>query len=154
MVPDLHTTLLDLTNRLLADSDRYVVDIEVKGTPASPMIWIYIDSENGGVGIDEFAKLSREILFHLESVPGVPEQFTLNVSSPGLDRPLSDIRQFRANIGRMASVKWRAEGATHTLKGRLSAVEDGRFQVTDEKGQPHWFDRDGSHDVKIIPVFK
>lgn len=152
--PDLPSVLLELSSRLLADGDRYVVDVEVKGNPGSPMIWIYIDSEKGGVGIDACAALSREFLFHLESVPGVPESFTLNVSSPGLDRPLRDIRQFNANVGRMASVKWKAEGATHTLRGRLSAVDGDRYQITDEKGGVHWFDRGDSTEIKIIPVFK
>jgi ribosome maturation factor RimP len=152
--PDLQSVIFELSSRLLAEGDRYVVDVEVKGNPGSHMIWIYIDSEKGGVGIDTYATLSREILFHLESVPGVPEKFTLNVSSPGLDRPLQDIRQFKANIGRMASVKWRAEGTTHSLKGRLSAVEGDRFEITDDKGLAHSFDRGESTEIKIIPVFK
>jgi ribosome maturation factor RimP len=152
--PDLQSVLFDLTNRLLADGDRYVVDVEVKGNPGSLMIWIYIDSEKGGVGIDECASLSREVLFHLESVSGVPQTFTLNVSSPGLDRPLQDIRQFKANIGRMASVKWRSEGTAHSLKGRLVALDGDRYQIIDEKGGVHWFDRGESTEIKIIPVFK
>jgi ribosome maturation factor RimP len=151
---DLPSILFELTNRLLADGDRYVVDVEVKGNPGSLMIWIYIDSEKGGVGIDECASLSREVLFHLESVPGVPDRFTLNVSSPGLDRPLRDIRQFKANIGRMASVKWKSEGGAHTLKGRLGAVEGERYPITDDKGGIHWFDMGESTEIKIIPVFK
>lgn len=154
MTADLHTILLELTHRLLAGGDRYVVDIEVKGTAGSPMIWIYIESEKGGVGIDEYAKLSREILFHLESVPGVPDKFTLNVSSPGLDRPLTDIRQFRSNIGRTVSAKRKLDGTVQTFKGQLTATEGDRFQITDEKGQAQWFDHDGSIDIKIIPVFK
>lgn len=154
MITDLHKTLEELLNRLLADGDRYLVEVEVKGTPAKPMIWIYVDSEKGGIGIDEYAKLSREVLFHAEQIQGMPESFTLNVSSPGLDRPLSDPRQFKANIGRQAQVKLRLEGATQTHKGKLTSVEGDRFELTDDKGASRWFDMSGPAETKIIPVFK
>lgn len=154
MALDLRDILTELVERLLSDEPLYLVDMEIKGSTAAPIIWIYLESEKGGVSIDACATLSREIVFHLEARTDVPESFTLNVSSPGLDRPLMDVRQFRTNIGRHAAVKWRFEDQTHHLKGKLSNVTDSDFTITDEKGAAHVIALSEGREVKIIPVFK
>jgi ribosome maturation factor RimP len=154
MALDLREILMELVNRLLSDQSLYLVDLELKGTTAAPIIWIYLESEKGGVSVDACASLSREIVFHLEGRTDVPEKFTLNVSSPGLDRPLTDPRQFMSNKGRMAQVKHHANGVTTTLKGRLTDASATGFILTDDKGVVHDIAYSEGRDVKIIPVFK
>jgi ribosome maturation factor RimP len=154
MALDLREILLELVNRLVSDQPLYLVDLELKGTTAAPIIWIYLESEKGGVSVDVCASLSREIVFHLENRTDVPEKFTLNVSSPGLDRPLTDPRQFVSNKGRMAQVKHHANGVTTTLKGRLTDASATGFILTDDKGVAHDIAYAEGRDVKIIPVFK
>ncbi len=151
---ELREILLELANRLLSDQPLYLVDIEIKGASAAPIIWIYLESEKGGVSIDACASLSREIVFHLDNRTDIPEKFTLNVSSPGLDRPLVDKRQFVSNLGRMAQVKSHSDGVTTTLKGRITEVVEDSFILTDEKGTQISIPFSERRDVKIIPAFK
>ncbi len=153
MTIDLIQTVTDTTRQLLGEGEMYLVDVEVKGTPAAPIIWVFVDTVAGGVGIDACAKLSRELNFHMGTMEGIPDQFTLNVSSPGLDRPLKDLRQFQANLGRTASAKYRGpDGKTQTTKGKLVSVDDTGFTLADDKGAEHRFSLSET-ELKIIPVF-
>jgi ribosome maturation factor RimP len=65
---------------------------------------IYVDAE-GGITLDQCVEVSREVgtLIDLEDV--VPDQYVLEVSSPGLDRPLKKEKDFRAAVGRRVKVK-------------------------------------------------
>jgi ribosome maturation factor RimP len=109
---------------------RVVVDVEVPDhgrlegdAPAAP------------VDIDAIATLSRELDAALVTSGAVPADATLEVSSPGVDRPLEDARDFVRNLGRDvevevaggADVDAEDEGVAQErlLRGRIVAVEDG-----------------------------
>jgi ribosome maturation factor RimP len=67
-------------------------------------IRIYLDGDNG-VTIDQCAKLNRKLYKILETTPGFEEgDFSLEVSSAGLDEPLQTQRQYKKNIGRPVEV--------------------------------------------------
>jgi ribosome maturation factor RimP len=60
--------------------------------------------------------------FLLDAAGWHGKKYTLNVSSPGLDRPLRDIRQYHSNIGRQARVTVLRDGETDPSEGRLAGV--------------------------------
>jgi ribosome maturation factor RimP len=66
---------------------------------------IYVDAEGGGITLDQCVEVSREVgtLMDLEDV--VPDPYVLEVSSPGLDRPLTKDKDFEAAVGRKVKVK-------------------------------------------------
>ncbi len=99
--------------------DMYLVDVELKGSPGNRVIWIYIESDKGNISLDRCAGLSREVSFLLDASGWHNKKYTLNVSSPGLDRPLKDIRQYVSNIGRKASVAYLKDGEPVRAEGKL-----------------------------------
>ncbi len=90
-----------------------------------PTLRVAIDKE-GGVTVGDCQRVSREIDTLLEVEAGIRERFFLEVSSPGLDRPLNKEADFVRFVGRSASVKTREpiEGRRN-YKGLLKGVADG-----------------------------
>lgn len=93
--------LQNYVNELLADSEHFLVEIDIKGGKAKPKFFIYLDGING-IPIEKCADVSRKVGNKIEELDLISTPYNLEVSSPGLDNPLKDIRQFTKNIGRNA----------------------------------------------------
>lgn len=96
---------------------------------------IVIDKE-GGVTIDDCEKLHRAIDAPLDELDPIDTAYTLNVSSPGIDRPLKTERDYRRNLGKKISVKLYKplEGKKH-YDGVLADYDEETFtlQVKNER---------------------
>lgn len=105
------------------------VGAEFGQTENGQTLRIYIDRPDG-VDVDDCATVSRQVDAALDVDDVVPGAYLLEVSSPGVDRPLFDERQFAAQIGE--EVRVRLLGGVdgrRNFKGRLLAVEDGTATV-------------------------
>jgi ribosome maturation factor RimP len=130
----------------------YVVDVEITASKI-PLVWVYLDSEKGGISLDTCAEVSRELSVLLDAHEVFASSFRLNVSSPGLDRPLKDRRQFYANVGRNAKLTLSVgENKKVAVKGILKSVsESGVVLETAEGSQDIPFSQ--LIETKIIPAF-
>lgn len=88
------------------------------------MLRIYIDSENG-ITVDDCARVSHQLSGILDVEDPITGEYTLEVSSPGMDRPLFSMEQFRAYVGSDVNLRLRSafEGR-RKFSGQLTAVED------------------------------
>ncbi len=80
-----------------------LVDVELVGSPQHPTVRVYIDSPRG-VTVDDCADVSHQLSAILDVEDPIPGSYTLEVSSPGLDRPLvrpEDFRRFRGELVRL-----------------------------------------------------
>ena len=107
-----------------------LVDLELLGGGKARMLRIFIDKP-GGVTHEDCANFSREAgtIFDVEdAVPG--GTYTLEVSSPGLDRKLSKPDDFERFIGSLVKLMTRdpVNGNRH-FEGRLKAFQDGRISL-------------------------
>jgi ribosome maturation factor RimP len=87
------------------------------------------------VGVDDCGRVSQDLSAILDVEPelvGADRAYTLEVSSPGLDRPLRDERDYRRFVGRLAKIvlSETVDGQSH-FEGRLSGVENGVALVTE-----------------------
>jgi ribosome maturation factor RimP len=101
-------------------------------TPAGRrrLLRVVVDAD-GGVSLDDIALLSRELSARLDGSAVMGEQpYTLEVSSPGVDRPLTEPRHWRRAIGRLVatSADARADGgprsAANPVAGRVTAADE------------------------------
>ncbi len=77
----------------------------------------------------------------------------MNVSSPGLSRPLSDRRQYPKNEGRVATIKFKnSAGEYHKIEGVITGVMDEKVAITDEEEVETHISYDDIVETKIIPV--
>lgn len=81
------------------DKGLFIVDLRISDTN---VISLEIDSETGGVSIDDCVRVSRNIEHNLDREE---QDFELSVSSAGLDKPLRVLKQYPKNIGRELKVK-------------------------------------------------
>ncbi|WP_376691428.1 ribosome maturation factor RimP [Wenzhouxiangella sp. EGI_FJ10409] len=89
---------------LVEDLDYEFVGIEYQSNPKNRLIRLYIDRPEVGIGIEDCERVSREVSALLDVEDPVSGQYTLEVSSPGIERPLFTGAHFARFVGEMAKV--------------------------------------------------
>ncbi len=119
-----------LVEEALADSAVFLVEAQVRGARGSRVVEVFVDSE-GPLGADDLTKISRETGFLLDVENAVEGRYALNVSTPGLDRPLASPRQYRKNVGRDIRVRYATGAADEDAEvvGALLNVTDDAIEV-------------------------
>ncbi|RMD91760.1 MAG: ribosome maturation factor RimP [Calditrichaeota bacterium] len=114
-----------LIQPIVEDHDVELVDLEVKGSRSNLLVRVFVDVP-GGISVNQCAKLSRliESAIELENlVPG--RKYRLEVSSPGLDRPLRTQRDFLRNRGRWVQIRYTEAGEiTKQLQGEIAEASE------------------------------
>lgn len=96
---------------------------------ASQLLRLYIDHADG-ITVDDCERVSRQVSDLLDAEQLVRGEYTLEVSSPGLDRPLFTLEQHRRFIGEEVALRLRALiGGRRRVSGRLRAVGDETLTV-------------------------
>jgi ribosome maturation factor RimP len=120
-----------------ADRGLELVDVLVSPGRGAQSLRIYVDRE-GGVGLDDLQLVSEEVAVLLDAEDPIEGAYTLEVSSPGLDRPLRSEVDFRRCAGRLvrATTLEAIEGRSE-WSGRVVSAEDGMLvlRLADE-GDP------------------
>ncbi|MEX0649013.1 MAG: ribosome maturation factor [Balneolaceae bacterium] len=140
----------EIAEPIIKQEDLFLVDVEIKHAKLLE-VWILVDSETGGVNVDVCSKISREIGFIIDSEEIFGSAYRLNVSSPGLGRPLTDRRQFAKNVGRTAKVKVQNEDKYSTVEGILEDVNETELVLLTDKNERRVIDFDKLVETKIIP---
>ncbi len=94
--------ILILANQVADELGIEVVDVELFGR-GKLLLRVVIDRE-GGVTLGDCESFSRSLEAILDVENPVPGSYTLEVSSPGLDRPLKEIKDFEKNTGKLARI--------------------------------------------------
>ena len=79
--------------------ELFLVDLTVTGVSGKQLVLVLIDSESG-LPIEMCSLISRKLLSKIEEKELIEGTFNLEVSSPGIDKPISLPRQYKKNIGR------------------------------------------------------
>ncbi len=106
-----------------------VVEVEWGGTARRPVLRVRVDRPDSvpgrGVTVDDCARVSRVLEAWLDEEPALPTRYVLEVSSPGVERPLSRKRDFLRFSGRDVVVRGRPGARGSGFSGRLSGVLEG-----------------------------
>lgn len=123
-----------LISPILAGTPFELVGVECVGGGKHTVVRIYIDKP-GGITIDDIAELSRQISVVFDVEEPISGHYTLEVSSPGLQRPLFTPAQFMSQVGQKITVKTSlALGNRQNFKGVLiKADDDGIEMEVDEQ---------------------
>ena len=99
-------------------------DIQVGGRPGQAVVRVFVDAE-GGVDLDTVAEVSEELSRGLDLHDPIPGRYTLEVSSPGLERNLSRPEHYRLSEGQRVVIKTntRLVGDSHRLEGTILAAD-------------------------------
>jgi ribosome maturation factor RimP len=130
MVNETVKTVEGLVEAILAAEPNYfLVDIKIKPTNN---VRVYIDGDQG-ISIEKCVQFNRTLYKRLEEAALFPNgDFSLEVSSPGLDEPLKLHRQYRKNIGRQVELVLQ-DGSK--IEGRLVEVSEDGIIVEETRGK-------------------
>lgn len=90
--------LTELITPIIDDRGLELVDIQVAGGSRRPIVRVFIDQESG-VTVDDCSAVSRRFGLELDQAEVIETSYTLEVSSPGLDRPLTKPTDFNRRRG-------------------------------------------------------
>ena len=105
-----------------------LVALEILGSPGRALLRVYIDTV-GGVNVDICARVSRAISPVLDVEDPFPGAWELEVSSPGIERPLQRENDFRRFVGFGVKVKLAPGPERRRYSGTLRGLEDGHVLV-------------------------
>jgi ribosome maturation factor RimP len=124
----LREQLLDVLGPVVAATGYDLEDVSVTAAGRRSLVRVVVDAD-GGVDLDAIARVSRVVSDALEEgTPGgdaFAEPFVLEVSSPGVDRPLAEPRHWRRAIGRLVT----APVGDATVTGRVVGASDDGVEL-------------------------
>lgn len=117
------TDLMEELAPVVERADALIEDISVTAAGKRRIVTVLVDHEERSLTLDEVTALSRIISERLDSLSLMGDApFTLEVSSPGVDRPLTKDRHWRKNIGRLVKVT-KSDGTV--ISGRIESFNQG-----------------------------
>ncbi len=119
---DLKKNIEEYVVQCIDNEETFLVDVDVKGNPNNQKIEVFIDGDQA-VDINECSRISRKLSDLLEESDLMTGGYTIEVSSPGVSRPLKYLRQYPKHIGRDLEI----------VKKDKSKVKCELVDVTDEE---------------------
>lgn len=130
-----------------------VVDIEFQPHPKNGVLRIYIDHEDG-IQLDDCTAVSHQISAMLDVEDPIPGHFNLEISSPGLDRPLRKAEDFERFAGETVKIKLgmpTIEGQRN-FTGKLLGFKDNEVLI-EVDGKTHYLAYGAIDKARLVPNF-
>jgi len=119
-----------LAEPLLHEFGMEIVDVEFLSESGRWILRVFIDKENG-VTVDDCASVSRELGDLIDAKNIIDYRYVLEISSPGLNRPLRKESDFMRSIGKMVKLKMsRPINKRRSFTGRLANVREGMISLS------------------------
>ena len=118
----------ELVMPIIQENQFELVDVEYVKEGANWYLRVYVDKENG-INIDDCVLVSRNLEEKLDEADFIEEAYILEVSSPGLTRPLKKEKDFLRNIGKRVEVKlYKEKNGVKEFEAVLDAYEKEQIQ--------------------------
>ena len=155
---DKSTDIAGLLSPTVASLGLELLGVEYLPSPGGALLRLYIDrpgadaaDEAQGVGIEDCEAVSREVSAQLDVEDPISGNYTLEVSSPGVDRLLFTPAQFERFLGEEAKVVLKLpQDGRRRLTGRIATVE-GDTVTFDVDGQPFAVAADNIDKARLVP---
>lgn len=122
-LPEIEAKIRSLAAGIAAAEGLELVDVQFRQRGRKWLLRALIDRE-GGVDAEDCARVSRQLGTVLDVEDLIPHRYVLEVSSPGIDRPLREAGDFRRNIGRRVRLKMRIpHGGETEVRGRIAGTD-------------------------------
>jgi ribosome maturation factor RimP len=121
----------DLAEAVVARRSLLLWDIELGGQPGRQTVRVLVDAD-GGIDLDTVAEVSEEISRGLDLNDPVAGRYTLEVSSPGVERPLKTPEHWRRSVGEPVTLKTHEVlvGNSHRVDGEVVDASESAVRIT------------------------
>lgn len=145
--------VLPLLEPIVEANDLELVDMEFVKEGMNWYLRVYIDKE-GGVNIDDCELVSRALEAKLDEADPIEQAYILEVSSPGIDRPLKKEADFVKYQGEIIDVKlYKAQNGSKQYQGKLLGLENGVISIEEENGNVVTFEHKDTASVRLAVIF-
>lgn len=135
-VQEIREKIKEVAGPVLEQGGVFVVDVQLRLERKSVLIQLYVDTDKG-ITIDECARVSRELRSVLETQRTLEgTDFRLEVSSPGIDKPLRLLRQYPKNVGRRFNVRFNTGVEPASMKAVLTGIAGDTLTFQPDGGEP------------------
>jgi len=122
----------DLAASVVGETGFVIVRVRMQEAK-EPTLQIMVDRPDGGISIDDCAKLSRQLSSAFQAVDASLSDYTIEISSPGIERPLTRLKDFEDHVGIAVRVStWEAIDERKRFKGVLKGVNRASEKPTIE----------------------
>jgi ribosome maturation factor RimP len=111
-----------------------LIDLTFRGDNHLRIVEVYIDSEKG-IDTEDCAKASRAINESIELEDLIETSYRLDVSSPGVERPLKFLLQYKKHINRKFDVEYKVGEEIQNYVGKLIRIEDDDLFFAEKEGE-------------------
>jgi len=125
---DLAVQIKQMADQHFVGSGHFVLDVRVNSRLNPPKIIVVVDGDSG-ITIDDCATLSRVLSDSIHE-SALLEDYTLEVTTPGIDQPLKLLRQYQKHIGRTLKIVLKEN---EVVRGKLQQIEGEEIVVEEEK---------------------
>ena len=138
----------ELVTPIIEEHGFELVDVEYVKEGSDYYLRVYADKE-GGINIDDCVLISRSLEEKLDAADRMTDPYILEVSSPGLTRPLKKDKDFKRNLGKKVEVKlYRAVDGSKEFEAILTGYTDTTITLQlDPAEEPKEFSR---NDISMI----
>ncbi len=115
-------------------SGAFAVDIAVRNERGGKLVQAFVDTDKG-ITIEVCAEISRELARRLDQTHLIQTSYRLEVSSPGIDKPIRLLRQYQKNVGRRFKVTYQGAEHPNPLLGTLQDVKGDQLEFKTDTGE-------------------
>ncbi len=133
---DLQSELGSLIRPIVEQSDAFLLDVHLGGSYRRPHLKVTVDTEKG-VTLQECQAISRQISDLLFRKDLLQKDYRLEVSSPGLKKPLERPFEFRRNIGRNLRVTYFKDDRIEEVVGELKKYDENEIELVAGRESVH-----------------
>ena len=144
--------LTDMLRPAVEETGKELLGIEFVSAGKHSVLRIYIEHENG-VDVDDCAEVSRQVSAILDVEDPINTEYNLEVSSPGLDRPLFKKEHYQAVIGKIVNIKISVPlNGRRKFKGPLVAIENNDL-IVNVDGEDYQLEINNIEKGNLVPQF-
>ncbi|KAA1175797.1 ribosome maturation factor RimP [Marinobacter salinexigens] len=148
------TQLEDLLRPVVEGLGYEFWGLEFRSHSRNSMLRVFIDDAEKGISIEDCEKVSRQISGVMDVEDPIQTEYTLEVSSPGMDRPLFRPEQYQAYVGHKVEIRLRmAFEGRRKYSGLIKGVEGDEVVVVVDDHE-YLLPFDSIEKARIVPVFE
>ena len=127
-----HSELIELLEPVVTALGYEMLGIEYFKQKDGSLLRLYIDSD-AGITLDDCTRVNHQVIGVLDVHDPIKERYHLEISSPGLDRPLFTLKQFQRFLGQQVKIKLREKiDERRKFTGVIKAIEETAVLVSEE----------------------
>jgi ribosome maturation factor RimP len=118
----INENIIEVAREIVTLNGFFLIDVTYRGTDNNKVIEVFIDGEKN-ITAEDCAEISRKINSVIDEKQLIKSRYRLDISSPGVDRPLQFLKQYHKHIGRLFEVVFKVDKEKKSLKGKLLKIE-------------------------------